>query len=607
MAQTTEDKNMKTLKLTPIEAKEDGTNNYSEFRQKSMLELDAHGYYEHCDGPKYDPPRIPTLIPTRKETGVDPTGNLVTITIRGNEDVVATAEQAAEGWSKVDKRVLAIIVRAVPSEKLYVVRDCVTAHEAWIALKNEYEPSNALTAVTIKQQIIGNVCRPGDDPVVWLDLMIQLYAKLRDADQNIMPDSEFASHLVTLMTEDSDWKYCRNELLTKLRNHASRNMPLSSKQVIERLKSEEISLKISPGMISINNLMAGRQRKFGKNTERGAVTGVYTAVPLEQRLTTAPGPSRTNNPRQDRRPAPYNARQRATRVMCENHFCESSRGHTKADCYAYGGGKQGQYPPTYKGKRDVHLAPAERLIARHKSRQMQEDAGNRFAGMAQYTNNTEEEVEDVLNGLAFMSFFPGDCGSRDDDDGDEVRIGEVVHVNAVALNTEVAKDGGVNHDTGASRHIFHDEQFFANYTKFDIPLAVHGFGSNLTAAAIGKGTVSMRARFDGETRLFSVSNALHIPSARCNLISGSRLDKKGVSTATGNGRITYFSPENFPFAGGSIVNDLYRMDVEPVVACDTKNSTSPQSDLMAAMLPSITSLFPEAKSAETSTQGFTIV
>ncbi|KAF5383342.1 hypothetical protein D9757_008437 [Collybiopsis confluens] len=296
MAQTTEDKNMKTLKLTPIEAKEDGTNNYSEFRQKSMLKLDAHGYYEHCDGPKYDPPRIPTLIPTRKETGVDPTGNLVTITIRGNEDVVATAEQAAEGWSKVDKRVLAIIVRAVPSEKLYVVRDCVTAHEAWIALKNEYEPSNALTAVTIKQQIIGNVCRPGDDPVVWLDLMIQLYAKLRDADQNIMPDSEFASHLVTLMTEDSDWKYCRNELLTKLRNHASRNMPLSSKQVIERLKSEEISLKISPGMISINNLMAGRQRKFGKNTERGAVTGVYTAVPLEQRLTTAPGPSRTNNP-----------------------------------------------------------------------------------------------------------------------------------------------------------------------------------------------------------------------------------------------------------------------------------------------------------------------
>ncbi|KAF5337534.1 hypothetical protein D9757_015466 [Collybiopsis confluens] len=233
MAQTTEDKNMKTLKLTPIEAKEDGTNNYSEFRQKSMLELDAHSYYEHCDGPKYNPPRIPTLIPTRQETGVDPTGNLVTITIRGNEDVVAAAEQAAEGWSKVDKRVLAIIVRAVPSEKLYVVRDCVTAHEAWIALKNEYEPSNALTAVTIKQQIIGNVCRPGDDPVAWLDLMIQLYAKLRDADQNIMPDSEFASHLVTLMTEDSDWKYCRNELLTKLRNHAARNMPLSSKQVIE--------------------------------------------------------------------------------------------------------------------------------------------------------------------------------------------------------------------------------------------------------------------------------------------------------------------------------------------------------------------------------------
>ncbi|KAJ6512983.1 hypothetical protein C8R45DRAFT_771817, partial [Mycena sanguinolenta] len=74
------------------------------------------------------------------------------------------------------------------------------------------------------------------------------------------------------------------------------------------------------------------------------------------------------------------------------------------------------------------------------------------------------------------------------------------------------------------------------YTKFDMPLNVHGFGANLSAQAVGKGKIVMKGTYDGKTRQFSVSNALHIPTARCNLISGSRIDKKGVSTRTGGGK-----------------------------------------------------------------------
>ncbi|KAJ7495729.1 hypothetical protein B0H11DRAFT_2276741 [Mycena galericulata] len=69
---------------------------------------------------------------------------------------------------------------------------------------------------------------------------------------------------------------------------------------------------------------------------------------------------------------------------------------------------------------------------------------------------------------------------------------------------------------------------------------------------------------DGRTRQFSVSDALHIPTARCNLISGSRIDKKGVSTRTGSGKITYLNAADVPFASGGIVRDLYKMDVEAV-------------------------------------------
>ncbi|KAJ6517686.1 hypothetical protein DFH09DRAFT_842411, partial [Mycena vulgaris] len=74
------------------------------------------------------------------------------------------------------------------------------------------------------------------------------------------------------------------------------------------------------------------------------------------------------------------------------------------------------------------------------------------------------------------------------------------------------------------------------YVAFETPLNVHGFGANLSAQAVGKGKIVMETMYDGTKRQFSVSNALHIPTARCNLISGSRIDKKGVSTRTGNGK-----------------------------------------------------------------------
>ena len=99
--------------------------------------------------------------------GFDATGTTVTVTVPGNETAVAAAKKQAEAWLAGDKKAHAIIVKAVPVGKLYIVRDCKLTHAAWVALKNEYEPANALTAVTIKQQIIGYQCGTHDDPVHW--------------------------------------------------------------------------------------------------------------------------------------------------------------------------------------------------------------------------------------------------------------------------------------------------------------------------------------------------------------------------------------------------------------------------------------------------------
>lgn len=114
----------------------------------------AAGYYKYIDGPDYHPPVIPTLTPSVQVQGaIDNNGLPVNVTVPGNEAIVAAAKKAAENWFNVDSKALAIVVRLIPLAKLYLVQDCTSAHTAWQALKDEYEPVNALVAVTIKQQI----------------------------------------------------------------------------------------------------------------------------------------------------------------------------------------------------------------------------------------------------------------------------------------------------------------------------------------------------------------------------------------------------------------------------------------------------------------------
>src|ERR1700761_5538780 len=75
-----------------------------------------------------------------------------------------------------------------------------------------------------------------------------------------------------------------------------------------------------------------------------------------------------------------------------------------------------------------------------------------------------------------------------------------------------------------------------------------------------------------------------------------RLDRKGVNTHTGNGTITYFNAADMPFATGSIVRDLYKMNVKMIKADGTEvnadliaSAITPQ--LIASMVLSVTSLF----------------
>ncbi|KAG7092059.1 hypothetical protein E1B28_008440 [Marasmius oreades] len=69
--------------------------------------------------------------------------NFDPVTIPGNEAEVNAAKEKGKEWLEGDKRALALIVKAVPKEKLYVVRECNSAHKGWKALKNKCQPTKA--------------------------------------------------------------------------------------------------------------------------------------------------------------------------------------------------------------------------------------------------------------------------------------------------------------------------------------------------------------------------------------------------------------------------------------------------------------------------------
>jgi hypothetical protein len=85
-----------------------------------------------------------------------------------------------------------------------------------------------------------------------------------------MPDTEFAKHLVTLMTPSNEWCYCCVSLCDKVCQGKMMGRPLSSAVVLQCLKHEEVEMKIAPSIVLINTLVTGK--------EKGRDTG--DAVPL---------------------------------------------------------------------------------------------------------------------------------------------------------------------------------------------------------------------------------------------------------------------------------------------------------------------------------------
>jgi len=114
---------------------------------------------------------------------------------------------------------------------------------------------------------------------------------------------------------------------------------------------------------------------------------------------------------------------------------------------------------------------------------------------------------------------------------------EIIVASLPMLQQSLPKLDACHHDTGANHHVFHSQDAFETYQAIQ-PVAVGGFGGDITVAAIGCGTVHMLGRYGDHATPIILQNVLHILAVKSNLISGPSLDEAGIRSSTGDSLIT---------------------------------------------------------------------
>jgi hypothetical protein len=244
---------------------------------------------------------------------------------------------------------------------------------------------------------------------------------------------------------------------------------------------------------------------------------------------------------------------------CTNPNC-ARKGHLITECFTYGGGNEGNYPAWWKGPWNLHVSPSSRTrannvppashpafarlsAAAHAAIVINDDSTRASTSPHTPSSDDPAQIHAVLN----QETPPPQATPHD------------TIVSTFPLLTGDALSGdSCYYDSGATRHVFHDQTAFETYEEIP-PLPVKGFGRDYSTVAIGRGSVRLQGHHGTSSPPITLSNVLHIPAARSNLISGGILDRAGVSATTRGGIIT-LSYNGANILQAIITNGMYKLN-----------------------------------------------
>ncbi|KAF5327948.1 hypothetical protein D9758_016775 [Tetrapyrgos nigripes] len=198
-------------------------------------------------------------------------------------------------------------------------------------------------------------------------------------------------------------------------------------------------------------------------------------------------------------------------LQCSNPKCKR-RGHTIDNCFREGGGKQGQYPAWWKGKKDAQVPAANNTTA-------SSDESPEILALTTRITRTSKPLEHS-------------------------------HIRIIA-------------DSGATHHFFKQRSYFDTYT----PHNDKGGSSHEDAQfdIVGKGDVKVEVSYNGVVYHLLFRNAFHAPSISNNLLSTGTLDKLGWTARLGNGRMIFKDTSGKERFEAILKTGVYVMDATLVV------------------------------------------
>src|SRR5271155_55858 len=218
-------------------------------------------------------------------------------------------------------------------------------------------------------------------------------------------------------------------------------------------------------------------------------------------------------------------------LKCTNTQCGKT-GHLIDECFQPGGGKAGQYPPWWKGKRTPNSSVPSANLATSFVTTGDIANGSHYALSASFDIKNIEEII-AQNGPVNR------------------KIALAAAENPGTLSTGTACVA----DSGCTTYFFKSREAFSSYKPSE-KAAGQSSKEGASFTVLGVGTVQVKVVHNGLEQTLSFSNALHAPDVTANLISVSRMDLEGWDVVFGGKRARFFKDKKEIF-GGILKNGLY--------------------------------------------------
>ena len=509
-------------------------NNYGEWRIQVESILVAWDLWKYIVGPESTSPEIPALRPDTIQRGFTDQNQEMEIRIPGNTVQRTKAIDDAKPWTTQNNLARAHLIRAIPGRILPRIEGIPYASEIWSKLRQHYQKPNSAVSNSKKTTITNYQCTSSMDVAVCLDDMQRLYDGLCVMDLHALSDYNFALLLMGNLPETPEW--CAHA--AGLRQHIDRftanidTTPITSNDFITAISDKYYFRNRNNPDVQAEVFTARYEANNNKGQKRSCTSDNSSS-----------GPSK---------------HQRSQKV-CTNPNC-SKKGHEIADCYAYRGGKQGAYNDWWKGPRNLHHPPSSSQRTTTSTNPPAYTPRANATTTAIATTSTPTSSDSTNPGA-----FPPTANFADS--GDTLILTTIFNdAPAVAslpiLSENFPKSDICYYDSGANRHVFHDRSVFESYESI-LPLDVKGFGENLSTTAIGRGSVRITSHPTYHHSSILLTNVLHIPLARSNLISSTQLREHDV-VATLTKCAVVLSHCGKTFLEGIIEHGMFRLQTTPI-------------------------------------------